>query len=429
MSGTLRYRPPNLGHWAAWCGYVAFLLAAPLVFRSNLSLTLLSQIGTFAIATLSYNMLLGQSGMLSFGHAVYIGLGGFIAIHTMNLVDAHRVIWIPTALIPLVGGLAGAFFGVLFGYVTTRRSGTTFAMITLGIGELVASAAFTFPGFFGGEAGVTTDRTMGPKLLGISYGPQIQVYYLIVAWLVLATAGMYAFTRTPLGRIANAVRDNPERVEFVGYNTQRVRFLVVIIAGFFAGISGGLGAINFEIVSAENIGAGSSGLVLLFTFLGGAGTFVGPIIGAVLYAFSYLMLSGITNASLLYLGLLFLVMVMFAPGGIASLVQMNLRLAYYGQLRGLARPYLAVLLGAVPLFLGVTTFIELLYAHQLNAGNGSLVHVWGLTLDDSVAPSWVGAAVLCLAGGVAFAFAARYFGRRWSAAQTAIAERLARGTA
>src|SRR5277367_5529995 len=172
MSQTLHFRPLSLGRWAVWIAYIAFLLAAPLVFKSDLALTLLCQIGTFAIATLSYNMLLGQSGMLSFGHAVYVGLGGFIALHAMNLIAAHSLFWIPTALIPLVGGLAGAFFGVLFGYVTTRRSGTTFAMITLGIGELVASAAFTFPEFFGGEAGITIDRTMGPKIMGITYGPQ-----------------------------------------------------------------------------------------------------------------------------------------------------------------------------------------------------------------------------------------------------------------
>jgi branched-chain amino acid transport system permease protein len=429
MAQTLGYRPINLVQWAGWGTYVLFLLAAPLVFKSNLSLTLLSQIGTFAIAALSYNMLLGQSGMLSFGHAVYIGLGGFIAIHTMNLVGGHQLFWIPTSLIPFIGGLAGAFFGVLFGYVTTRRSGTTFAMITLGIGELVASASFTFPEFFGGEAGITTDRTMGPRLLGISYGPQIQVYYLIVVWLLLSTIGMYAFTRTPLGRIANAVRDNPERVEFVGYNTQRVRYLVVIIAGFFAGISGGLGAINFEIVSAENVGAGVSGLVLLFTFVGGAGSFIGPIIGAVLYAFSYVMLSSITNAFLLYLGLLFLVMVIFAPGGIASLVLMNLRLALYGQLRGLLKPYLVVLVGIIPAFLGVTSLIELLYAHQLNVGNGVAVNVWGFTLDNTSTAAWLGAAALTLVGAAIFMIVGRYFGRHWSAAQTRIAERMQKGPA
>ncbi|MFX8004407.1 hypothetical protein ABTK66_18700, partial [Acinetobacter baumannii] len=90
---------------------------------------------------------------------------------------------------------------------------------------------------------------------------------------------------TPLGRIANAVRDNPERVEFIGYNTQRVRFLVVILSAFFAGIAGALSCINFEIVTAENVSAVRSGAVLLAAFIGGMGSFFGPIIGAVLTVF------------------------------------------------------------------------------------------------------------------------------------------------
>jgi len=413
------------GAWLIWGTYIAVLIVAPWVFHSNLALTVLSQIGAFAIATLSYNMLLGQSGMLSFGHAVYIGLGGFIAIHTMNLVVAGKF-WIPTSLIPLVGGLGGAFFGVVFGYVTTKRSGTTFAMITLGIGELVASSALTFPGFFGGEAGITTDRTLGVKIPGITYGPQIQVYYLIAFWLLICTAGMYAFTRTPLGRIANAVRDNPERAQFIGYNTQIVRFLVVIIAGFFAGISGGLSAINFEIVSSENVGAAVSGLVLLFTFLGGAGTFVGPIIGAVVYALSYVLLSNITNAWLLYLGLIFLIMVMYAPGGISSLLQMNLRVVRFGQWHRLRLAYLVLFTAALPLFFGVTTLIEMIYALQLDVGNGTVTHVYGIELDVAHAVPWMSAAGVAILGAFTAFQGARYFKVRWDSVQRDIALSMAK---
>ena len=138
---------------------------------------------------------------------------------------------------------------------------------------------------------------------------------------------MFAFTRTPLGRMLNAVRDNPERVEFIGYSTQRVRYLSFIIAGFFAGIAGGLYALNFEIVTAEVVGAGRSGAYLFFTFLGGATFFFGPIIGAVLMILGFALFSELTKAWLLYLGLIFMFMVMYAPGGIASLIMMNLRVA------------------------------------------------------------------------------------------------------
>src|SRR5690606_34702394 len=168
--------------------------------------------------------------------------------------------------------------GFVFGNVTTRGEGTTLAMITLGIVELVFACSLMFPGFFGGEGGISTNRVMGEPLFGITYGPQIQVYYLIAVWLFISTVLMFAFTQTPLGRIINAVRDNPERAEFIGYNTQFVRWFTLILSAFFAGIAGGLSAINFEIVTAENVSAIRSGGVLLFTFIGGIGFFFGPMI-------------------------------------------------------------------------------------------------------------------------------------------------------
>ncbi len=209
------------------------------MFTSSLALTMLSQIGYLIIICLSYNILLGQGGMLSFGHAVYTGLGSFIAIHAMNRASSGD--WgIPLVLIPIIGGLGGMFFAALLGYVTTKKSGTTFAMITMGIGELVASMALMFPEFFGGEGGITTDRVYGKPFFGLTFGSGMEVYYLIAAYCFICTAAMFAFTGTPLGRMLNAVRDNPERVEFVGYNTQRVRYFSFIIAGFFAGVGGGL---------------------------------------------------------------------------------------------------------------------------------------------------------------------------------------------
>src|SRR5512134_3740224 len=139
MNSSLRdisYRPLNFGRWVIW-GFTALLfLLLPAYFSKGFTLTLLSQMGIMVIFALSYNMLLGQSGMLSFGHAVYSGLGAYFAIHTLNLIGAGQVS-IPVSLVPLVGAVFGMIFGVLFGYPTTQKSGTPFAMITLGIGEMV----------------------------------------------------------------------------------------------------------------------------------------------------------------------------------------------------------------------------------------------------------------------------------------------------
>ena len=130
-----RFKPWNVGRLIIWTLFAVMLIVAPMLFRSSLALTMLSQIGYLIIICLSYNILLGQGGMLSFGHAVYTGLGSFIAIHAMNMATKGSV-HIPLVFIPLVGGLAGAFFAILLGFVTTKKSGTTFAMITLGIGGI-----------------------------------------------------------------------------------------------------------------------------------------------------------------------------------------------------------------------------------------------------------------------------------------------------
>jgi branched-chain amino acid transport system permease protein len=399
-------------HGFAWVGFALVLLVAPLIFTSGLGLTVLSQMGIAIIACLSYNMLLGQGGMLSFGHAVYPGLGAFLAIHALNAVAAGSLP-LPVSLVPLVGGLAGMGFAVLFGYVTTRKSGTTFAMITLGMGELVFAMSLMIPEFFGGEGGVSGNRVIGQPFLGITYGPAIQVYYLIAVYTFICAAAMYAFTQTPLGRMLNAVRDNPERVEFVGFNPHWVRYIAFILAGFFAGISGGLGALNFEIVNAEAVGAARSGAYLLFTFLGGATFFFGPIIGAVLMVLAFVLFSEFTQAWLLYLGLMFLCMVMYAPGGIASLIMMNVRIAHCGKLKQLLPWYLGLAVTGFIALCGATAMVEMTYHLQLNAGQGTALVFMGMTLDARAAGNWVAAAGVLVAGMAVFEVIRRRFARLW----------------
>ena len=419
------FKPLNIGRWLVWGLFALLLAVAPLPFRSGLALTVLSQMGIGIIACLSYNMLLGQGGMLSFGHAVYTGLGSFLAIHALNSVGAGGLP-LPVSLVPLAGGLAGVAFAVLFGYVTTRKSGTTFSMITLGLGELVFALSLMIPEFFGGEGGVSGNRIAGKPTMGITFGPQIQVYYLIAVYTFIAVAAMFAFTRTPLGRMLNAVRDNPERVEFVGYDTQKVRYMAFIIAGFFAGISGGLGALNFEIVTAEVVGAARSGAYLLFTFLGGATFFFGPIIGGILMVLATVLLSEFTKAWLLYLGLIFLFMVIYAPGGIASLIMMNLRVAAFGKLRQLWVSYLALAVTALIMLLGAAAMIEMVYHLQLNTTLGSQLIFLGVTLDSHGLNSWFGAAIVLLTGLGLFEVTRRQFLQEWGQIQEYIEKEIKR---
>ena len=415
-ASNLKYGAMGPRDLIIWGVGIVAMLVAPLLFSSSLAITMLSQMGIAIVACLSFNMLLGQGGMLSFGHAVYSGLGSFVAIHALKAIGDGSFP-VPVGLLPLIGGVAGLGFAVLFGFVTTKKSGTTFAMITLGIGELVFAASLMIPEFFGGEAGVAANRVVGKPVMGLTFGPQIQVYYLIAIYTALCAAGMYAFTRTPLGRMLNAVRDNPERVEFIGYDTQRVRYFSFIISGFFAGVAGGMYALNFEIATAEVVGAARSGAYLLFTFLGGATFFFGPIIGAILMVVAFVMLSEITKAWLLYLGLVFLLMVMYAPGGIASLIMMNLRVWKFGKLGRVVGWYALLAVTGALMFFGIAAMIEMVYHIQLNEALGPVMRFLGMGLNVTSTASWAGAAVAALAGIGLFEFTRRRFAVQWGEVQ------------
>jgi branched-chain amino acid transport system permease protein len=402
-----------------WIVFAILLAIAPYIFTSGTSRTMLSIMALSIIFALSYNMLLGQTGLLSFGHAVYYGLGGFVAIHVMNTIIRNKYA-IPLPVIPIIGGAAGLFFGVIFGSVSTRRAGTTFSMISLGLGELVASSALILRTFFGGEEGITANRARLAPFFGYKFGSQLEVYYLIACWCLVCVVAMYAITRTPFGRMCNAVRENPERAEFVGYSARMVRFIAFSLAGLFAGIAGALAALNFEIMNTQSIGAVQSGLVLLMTFVGGAGVFIGPIIGAVLVAYLQVTLSDITGAWQLYFGLLFIVVVMYSPGGIAGWLALHEPL-YRGRQLGKLVPAYAI--NAVPLIVmiaGGILLIELAYwALVKSETEGPETSVFRVAMNTNSVWPWIAAVVLFLGG----AFALR---RTWPRVQDAWGSALAR---
>ena len=332
-----------------------------------------------------YNMLLGQGGMLSFGHAVYTGLGTFVAVHALNSASATAALPIPVSLIPLVGGLAGMFFAVVLGYVTTKKAGTPFAMITLGIGELVFAMSLMVPGVLrrrGRRLGQPRRRQAGPGHHLRAADPGVLPARDLHASSAprrcspsRARRSAACSTRcatTPSGSSSSATARS-------GCATSSF-----IIAGFFAGIAGGMYALNFEIATAEVVGAARSGAYLLFTFLGGATFFFGPIIGARPDGRSAsVLLSELTKAWLLYLGLIFLFMVMYAPGGIASLIMMNLRVAALSASCAGSGAAYAALAGdrRCVMLVGAAALIEMVYHLQLDAGAGSTLRFLGLTLD------------------------------------------------
>lgn len=366
--------PLSLRHALPWLLLVAGLAFPPVFTSQSWLLAYLAQTATMIVFALSFNLLLGETGLLSFGHAVYAGLGAFAAAQIFNRYP------IPLPLLPLIGGVSAALVGVVFGFFSTRRAGTTFAMITLGIGELVAAGVWLVPGWFGGEGGVPIDRASGPGIFGLNFGSSIQAYALIAGWCVLACIAMFVFSRTPFVRVANAVRDNPVRAAAIGFDPRRVRFAMVIVAAFFAGVAGALGLINVELASAEGVGLARSGSVLIAAVIGGTAEFFGPVLGAVLLTFFSLAVGSVSLAWVAYLGLFFVWVVVVAPKGLVGFIAARSRDGCVA---------IAFALCAVGAWLlAIVIAVELAYALQFDSHGDGLAHVAGFLLDGRHAAPW-----------------------------------------
>jgi branched-chain amino acid transport system permease protein len=412
--------PASRSTWM-WGIAIAIALALPWAFfdwsthrHSGFALTMLSEIGLMVVFALSYNMLMGQAGLLSFGHAILFGLGGYCTAHAMNAIKASGL-WFPMELVPLLGGLGGAGFGIVIGYVATKQRATAFAMITMGLGELVGAAALMFMGFFGGESGITTDRVIEASLVGASYSAPWQVYYLIVAWMLVSVVLMRLQTQTALGKMANAQRDNFERTQFVGYDPQRIRFWQFVVAGFFAGIAGALYAILYEIVTFDAVSATKSANALLASYIGGVGSFFGPAVGAALVVLLQSGLSLLSNSWVMYVGVLFIAMVMYAPGGIAGIFAAHAPIARIGRLRELAVPYLRILVPGLIAVLGFVTLVELTSFLTIGAAQGKQFKLGSATVDAASSGPWLFGFGCLLIGAAWLRYESRGFMRVWNA--------------
>jgi branched-chain amino acid transport system permease protein len=323
-------------------------------------------------------------------------MGAFGAIYGMRALEAGSA-W-PVALVPLCAALAVAVLAWPLGWLATRHdSAMVFAMITLGLGELAWAIALMLPGIFGGEAGIAADRTTGLARGGLNWGPAWQLYLLVLAYTAATLALVYGFTRTALGRLLNAVRDNPLRVSFMGHDPRRIRHVSFVVAAFFAGLAGALAALFNEIVSTEVLSSHRSAMVLVFTLIGGLGSMAGGVIGGVLMVLATVLLSSWTPAWLLYMGLAFVLVLLLMPGGIAGGWMPMVR-------AGLARPLgvLALALGGV----AAAALLEMAYQLRLASTLGPQVDFLGLRLDAHAIGHW-SAGLSLLALGIALGWLSR----------------------
>jgi branched-chain amino acid transport system permease protein len=404
-----------------WIFAIVLALVLPWLFydwghhrHSGFMISMLSQMGMMIILSLSYNMLLGQAGLFSLCHATFFGIGGYATVHLLNGIGDGDVP-LPMEVVPLAAGLAGLALAVVFGYMATKQRATAFAMITLGIGELVTTSALMFHHFFGGEGGVTTNRMIDHSLFGLNYASGIQVYYLILAWTLLSTAAMLFLTYTPLGRMANATRDNFERAQFMGYDPRMVRFLQFALSGLFAGIGGGLYAITYEIVTFDALAAPLSANALLMAYIGGTTVFAGPVLGAVLITLLQSGVSLLSNSWLVYVGVMFIAMVIFAPEGLSGMILAHGPLARGGRLGRLAIPYLRLVPSGVAVLLGFVGLVELMSFLTIGAAQGKKLVLFGGAIDVHSPVPWAISIGCLVFGGVWLRFEAASFHKIWEA--------------
>ncbi|MEZ5818768.1 MAG: branched-chain amino acid ABC transporter permease [Hyphomicrobiaceae bacterium] len=393
------------------------LAALPLFLSGNL-LNAVIKMMIAALFALAFTLAMGQAGMLSFGHAAYYGLGAFAALHVMRAVETE-IFWFPTPLIPFAGAVAGFVFGLIFGWFATQRTGVYFAMVTLALAELLYTLAPTLNSIFGGESGISTIR--GPWWI-FNFGSDVHVYYLTLAWVAFAAFCMWAFTRTPLGRLALALRENEHRVRFLGFNTHVARTLIFAISCLFTGVAGSLLAIANEGTNYTIFAAGASANVVLQTFIGGAGTFFGPALGAAVMTFFARVTSDLTRSWLLYQGLIFVLIMLFAPTGLGGLVAMHAQKVKTGGWKLLVGPYLLAGLAGLLLIAGLVYTVESIhvvltdsYMAARRAANGAWVpyKLFGTTFRPDQVVTWLLPIALFASGGLLLPFAQRAATRAW----------------
>jgi branched-chain amino acid transport system permease protein len=376
-----------------------------------------------ALFALAFTLAMGQAGMLSFGHAAYYGLGAFAALHLMMAVE-KKLFGFPTPLIPLGGAVAGFIFGLIFGWFATQRAGVYFSMVTLALAELLYTLAPTWSSIFGNESGLSTIRGAS---WGFSFGPDIHVYYLTLGWCLISAWCMWAFTRTPLGRLALALRDNEHRVRFLGFNTHIARTIIFAISCMFTGVAGALMAIANESANYTIFGAAASSGVVLQTFIGGAGTFFGPALGAAAMTFFARVTSDLTRSWLLYQGLIFVLIMLFAPDGIGGLISTHARKLRTGGSKQLVLPYALCLLAGALLIAGVVFAVESIhvvmsdaYMAKRTVAKGAWVpyQLFGTQFDPMGLVAWAIPACLLGTGGLLLIPAMKVTAAAWLRATT-----------
>jgi branched-chain amino acid transport system permease protein len=369
----------------------------------------------------AFNLLAGQAGLLSFGHAAYYGIGAIATLQLMRILETGAGMF-PTPLLPLAGLAAGLVVGATAGYFATQRSGVYFALVTLAIAELLHSLAPHWEGVFGGEAGLSSMRM---PWAGLGFGSALEVYYLTLAWVSVCLLLLWAYNKTPFGRLTIALRENEQRVRFLGYDTHTTKVIVFTISAALTGVAGGLLAVANETANYALFSAQVSSQVVLHTFVGGAGFFFGPLIGASILTLFSVFVSEVTRAWLLYQGILFVLVMLFAPRGIAGVVDIHLKHWNRIDWKAVIPGYALSLASACLLTVGMVFTIELVgvllsdryAAASRSAGSMPPVTLFWQNWDPLSPITWAFPALFALIGVALLPLARRRVRAAWGSIQ------------
>jgi branched-chain amino acid transport system permease protein len=386
--------------WLLALGAAVVLVALPTQLGLGWQNTLISMLVASLFAA-SFNLLMGQAGMLSFGHGAFYGIGAFAVLHMMKATESG--LGFPTPLLPLIGGLAGLALGLVAGFFATMRSGVYFSLVTLALAEMLHALAPNWKSAFGGESGLSSMRM---PAWGLSFATPLQVYYLTLIWVVLCLVALYAYIGTPMGQLTLALRDNERRVRFLGFDAHVTKTLVFGISGLFSGVAGGLMALSAETVNYGVFSTHVSAMVVMHVFVGGSALFLGPVLGASLLTLFTFLASEATRAWLLYQGLIFVLVMLYAPNGLAGALWSHWRHRARLDWRRLAAPYLGALAGAALAALAAVFAIQVLEqvfnpayrAAALRSGQWAAVSALGVTVAPTSPLPWAGALALFAAG-------------------------------
>lgn len=300
--------------WPVLLGLAAAALGAALPLATTevpFVLALATQATIAAIVAVSLDLLTGNTGLLSFGHAAWYGLGGYAAGLLAKALTGEMLVLLPLA------ALLAALPAAAIGAVLVRQIGKTFAILTLALSQIFYSLVFVAAHWTGGEDGLQGIPVA--TLAGVALVSPRAWYWLIYGVLVAVLClGLY-LRRTPLGRSWLALKDNPERAQFIGIAVPRLKLLAYILSAAVASLAGSLFALFNGAVSPDTLSWFESGKMLMYVVLGGVGTIVGPAFGALAFTFAEHYVSSYTSAWLIYFGGLFVIVVIVAPGGLFGL--------------------------------------------------------------------------------------------------------------